>query len=297
MLNLENNEFDRITTFLTEKELGIVLLNGKLEGFSCGRSQPEIQRETVRKRVFSNVYQNDSELKVESSHSNSSSYSNSTNIRRINEEYEDDNQEEECRKEKRSISEPIQELNIMKVSDPQYLEPWNPHAGDLSTVFNSASLMGSNIRRRANSLEFANNRNGGSRRSRSSSLGDLSKPSARRLLVNLIFTLNDFFPDYDFETTKPEQFLFQDTNEIIRKVNSHLAELSLSDNQFLEKLWHAIDDIVDLRKCEVFSYVSDSDEPFEDDSIWSFNYFFYNDVLKTICYFTCIASRFVFIFY
>lgn len=290
MINLENNEFDRITTYLTEKELGIVLLNGKLEGFSCARSQPVIQKETIRKRDFSNVYQNDSELKVESTHS---LYSNSTNICRINEECEDYNQEEDYRKVKRSISEPIQQSH-MKLSDPQYLEPWNP-PGDLITVFNSASLVGSDIRRRANSLDISNSRKGGSRRSRSSSLGDLSKPSARRLLVNLIFTLNDFFPDYDFETTRPEQFIFQDTNEIIRKVNSHLAELSLSDNQFLEKLWHAVDDIVDLRKCEVFSYVSD-DEPFEDDAIWSFNYFFYNDVLKTICYFTCVASRFEFIF-
>jgi hypothetical protein len=44
-----------------------------------------------------------------------------------------------------------------------------------------------------------------------------------RLLIDLISTLDDFFPDYDFHSTKPEQFLKKDVTHLIQLVNSYLA--------------------------------------------------------------------------
>ena len=144
------------------------------------------------------------------------------------------------------------------------------------------------FRRRSNSLDFGQRKTS---RRRASSLGDLSKPSARRLLVDMISTLNEFFPDYDFETTKPEQFVVQELNAVIRTVNSHFAELTETDSYFLERLWQGIDDSIDLNRCEIFSYVPDmTEDPFSDCSLWSFNYFFFNCDLKRITYFTCVAT-------
>lgn len=144
------------------------------------------------------------------------------------------------------------------------------------------------FRRRSNSLDFGQRK---TNRRRASSLGDLSKPSARRLLVDMISTLNEFFPDYDFETTKPEQFVVQELNTVMRTVNSHFAELTETDSHFLERLWQGIDDSIDLNRCEIFSYVPDmTEDPFSDCSLWSFNYFFFNCDLKRITYFTCVAT-------
>ena len=42
-----------------------------------------------------------------------------------------------------------------------------------------------------------------------SPLGNMSDPAARRLLVNLICTLNASFPDYDFSTLRPENFVHE----------------------------------------------------------------------------------------
>lgn len=129
-------------------------------------------------------------------------------------------------------------------------------------------------------------------RGRAASLGDLSEPSSRRLLYDLISTLDDFFPDYDFDTTKPEQFLIKDVNQLIQTVNGHLAELTEDRPDFLEKLWRSVDDIINLRKCEAFSLVPDmSEDPFSDGTLWSFNYFLFNHDMKQLIYFTCVAKR------
>ena len=120
----------------------------------------------------------------------------------------------------------------------------------------------------------------------------MGEPSTRRLLLDLISTLDDFFPDYDFNTTKPEQFLIKDVNQLIQTVNGYLAELTEERPNFLEKLWHGIDDVINLRKCEAFSLVPDmTEDPFSDGTLWSFNYFLFNYDLKQLIYFTCVAKR------
>lgn len=57
----------------------------------------------------------------------------------------------------------------------------------------------------------------------------------------------------------------------------------------MECLWTAIDEVIDLKACDVYSYESDvEDDPFrEKGSVWSFNYFFYNKKQKRILYFSC----------
>lgn len=126
-----------------------------------------------------------------------------------------------------------------------------------------------------------------------SPLGPLSSSTSRRLLIDLISTMNASFPDHDFSALRPEQFMKeQHINAVMTNVNMHLAELSETYNSsFLEDLWMSIEDVVRLRECDVYSYVPDMEEdPFSDGNIWTFNYFFFNKSLKRILYFTCIAK-------
>jgi hypothetical protein len=47
-------------------------------------------------------------------------------------------------------------------------------------------------------------------------------------------------------------------------------------------VWGAIDEVVQVRDCDIYSYIPDMDaDPFTDGNLWSFNYFFYNKSLQS----------------
>ncbi|KAJ0408633.1 hypothetical protein P43SY_008980 [Pythium insidiosum] len=127
----------------------------------------------------------------------------------------------------------------------------------------------------------------------SSPLGPLTASSTRKLLINLITTMNASFPDYDFSTLRPEQFTKEPDYRIaIQRINHDLAELlDAEQNGFGEKMWESIAESIKPDECEVYSYIPDMDsDPFSDGNLWSFNYFFYNKNMKKILYFTCMAK-------
>jgi hypothetical protein len=80
-------------------------------------------------------------------------------------------------------------------------------------------------------------------RLRSTSLGDLNEVSTRRLLIDLISTLNASFPDYDFSTATPDVFLQRDLKVVLHSVNASLAELTASNPSVLEEMWKIIDEV------------------------------------------------------
>lgn len=129
-------------------------------------------------------------------------------------------------------------------------------------------------------------------RKRSSSVGDLSEPSNQHLFTQIIATLNESFPDYDFSRIRSSQFPHQDVHTVIRRVNSYLAEFCEFGSDFLSKLWKTIDIVVNLYQCDIFSYIPalDDDYPFNEGALWSFNYFFFSKDLMRICYLSCSAS-------
>ena len=45
----------------------------------------------------------------------------------------------------------------------------------------------------------------------------------------------------------------------------------------------AVNDVIDLRECEIYSF----EEDIEEDSLWSFHYFFINKSLRRIVLFSC----------
>ncbi|KAL8007661.1 putative repressor of RNA polymerase III transcription Maf1 [Plasmopara halstedii] len=77
--------------------------------------------------------------------------------------------------------------------------------------------------------------------------GPIAAPATRKLLINLISTMNASFPDYD------------------------LAPLDLDNS---ERNVEAIAEAIKLDECDVYSYIPDMDsDPFSDGNLWSFNYF------------------------
>jgi len=145
------------------------------------------------------------------------------------------------------------------------------------------------------------------------SLGDLSDPSVRRLHTDLILTLNATFSDYNFDSLKPSSFKrlsherSNGAGESVININNRLhtsfASTSPTSNpgslggenvdvdRVLGDMWGAVGEIVELKECEVFSYIPEVEgDPFSEDGVlWSFNYFMFHKSEKKILYFTCLA--------
>jgi len=144
-----------------------------------------------------------------------------------------------------------------------------------------------------------------------SPLGDFQNSCTRRLMTDLILTLNTSFPDYDFSNVRPSHFVRIPTpTEAIHRTNQKLSELAATTavgSSFLQKLWTAIDDAVSLTSSDVYSYVppsmDDDDDPLsfltltlngpdivKTVPLWSFNFFFVNKSLKRILLFACVQT-------
>lgn len=119
----------------------------------------------------------------------------------------------------------------------------------------------------------------------------------RKLLVDLIQTLNASLVDYDFSELSPDSFTQTTIQEAVQDINSHFAELTLTDGGLVNHMWKQISECMGqlVTQCEVFR-LSDGtvlDEEEDESSVWALNYFFCNKELKRICYFKCNAtSRF-----
>ena len=110
------------------------------------------------------------------------------------------------------------------------------------------------------------------------------------LYIDLIQTLNASLLDYNFSDTKPESFIIKPISDVVRNINSQLAEFTVQKPNFLSEMWRDIDNAIGgLGNCEAIQL---TDDPFEDEmsTMWSFHYFLYNKELKRICYFSCAGS-------
>ncbi|KAF0979470.1 hypothetical protein FDP41_001813 [Naegleria fowleri] len=118
----------------------------------------------------------------------------------------------------------------------------------------------------------------------------------RQTFVDLIATLNNSFPDYDFRNVKPEFFVKLNLQDAIFTINNSLHDLY--ENEQFNSLWSTINEIIDLNHCEVYSYVPDQnlDDPFADplslggSKLWTWNYFFVNRKLKRLVFFTAYGK-------
>jgi hypothetical protein len=128
-----------------------------------------------------------------------------------------------------------------------------------------------------------------------SPVGPLTDASSRKTLIYLILTLNHIYPDYDFSQLRAHHFRKEPgLSSAEELVDTHLIEVSkvwentpgFGETPFLDTLWSSIDEAIDLKDCDVYSYKSDGEtDPFgEKANLWAFNFFFYNKKMKRILY-------------
>eukprot|EP00878_Enallax_costatus_P002880 GHUV01003073.1.p1 GENE.GHUV01003073.1~~GHUV01003073.1.p1 ORF type:complete len:239 (+),score=33.64 GHUV01003073.1:276-992(+) len=128
-----------------------------------------------------------------------------------------------------------------------------------------------------------------------SPVGPLTDASSRKTLIYLILTLNHIYPDYDFSQLRAHHFRKEPgLSSAEELVDTHLIEASkvwentpgFGETPFLDTLWSSIDEAIDLKDCDVYSYKSDGEtDPFgEKACLWAFNFFFYNKKMKRILY-------------
>jgi hypothetical protein len=93
-----------------------------------------------------------------------------------------------------------------------------------------------------------------------SPLGSVNESSTRKLLINLILTLNNTFTDYDFRDLKPEDFVREASLDLIMtSVNNRLSRVDdATSSEFCTKLWAGLTSEMALRDCEIYSYVQAS---------------------------------------
>ncbi|KAH7667421.1 Repressor of RNA polymerase III transcription Maf1 protein [Dioscorea alata] len=124
----------------------------------------------------------------------------------------------------------------------------------------------------------------------------LSCRSSRKTLIYLVLTLSHMYPDYDFSAVRAHLFFKEEEWDSFKQiVDDYMFEasqewaLANSGASLLEVMSKAIDEVVKLGECEIYSYNPDSEEDpyFEKGAIWSFNFFFYNRKLKRMVSFRC----------
>lgn len=124
----------------------------------------------------------------------------------------------------------------------------------------------------------------------------LSSRSSRKTLIYLVLTLSHMYPDYDFSALQTHLFFkeeewgtFKETFETYLFEAAKEWAVTNEGSPLLESLSKAVDEVVKLGDCEIYSYNPDFEgDPFlEKGSIWSFSYFFYNRKLKRIVSFRC----------
>eukprot|EP00124_Ichthyophonus_hoferi_P001669 Ihof_evm9s93 gene=Ihof_evmTU9s93 len=126
----------------------------------------------------------------------------------------------------------------------------------------------------------------------SSTLTEELNTTSKKTLYYLQQTLNSVFTDYDFSGTGSQQFSREPNMEIVAtSINTTL--LDGANEAFLpirNVLWNVLNHHIDLKNCEIYSYIPTVDDPFaEDGTIWSFNYFFLNRTLNRVLFFACRA--------
>jgi len=93
-----------------------------------------------------------------------------------------------------------------------------------------------------------------------SPFGPMNQPSSRRMLFNLIATLNASYPDYDFSDVKPDQFTkHQSAAMVCNYINNTLFNLGHAHIINNLALWKVIEDIIELDECSVYSFNPDND--------------------------------------
>ncbi|KAM0909679.1 hypothetical protein ACQ4PT_014662 [Festuca glaucescens] len=122
---------------------------------------------------------------------------------------------------------------------------------------------------------------------------------SRKTLIYLALTLGHMYPDYDFSAVRAHLFFREEDMESFKQMlDNYLSEACMlwaaknEGSSLLDSMTKAIDEVIKIRECDIYSYNPDSDgDPFlEKGAIWSINFFFYNRKLKRVVSFRCCCT-------
>jgi len=116
----------------------------------------------------------------------------------------------------------------------------------------------------------------------SSPLGPLTASTTRKLLINLIHTMNASFADYDFSNLRADQFEHETSRFRAQDVINTLVltAMDVLHPGFRDNCWKILDEVIDLDKCEIYKYCPDLDSDLGIHKLWAINYFFLNKKQK-----------------
>jgi hypothetical protein len=82
---------------------------------------------------------------------------------------------------------------------------------------------------------------------------ELGKKRFRKLLIDLIQTLNAAQVYHDFSQLSPDAFIEMTVNSSIQNINSSLAEITIHTPDFIHRMWREINESLSnqLPNCEV----------------------------------------------
>ncbi|GER44456.1 repressor of RNA polymerase III transcriptionMAF1-like protein, partial [Striga asiatica] len=125
----------------------------------------------------------------------------------------------------------------------------------------------------------------------SSAIEYLYSRSSRKTLVYLLLTLHHMYPDYGFSAVKAHEYFTEESWDSFKQFfDVFMFEASkewLEEHEggsLLEALYKALDEVVKLSECELYSYnpEAEADPLREKRAIWSYHFFFYNRKLKRV---------------
>ena len=124
-------------------------------------------------------------------------------------------------------------------------------------------------------------------------LGPLTEASTRKLLINLICTLNASFPDYDFSDLRPDHFQNEQhtSANLTNVINTTILDpIETQVPNFRSHFWNALDAVIDMNACEVYSYLPPDDDDLRLGNLWAVNYFWFNKQEKKVALLSASAT-------
>ena len=119
--------------------------------------------------------------------------------------------------------------------------------------------------------------------------GPINEPSSRKIFAYLIAILNASYPDHDFSSVEPTDFVKTSLKTFISKFENTLYSLGRQPEEWV---WEVINSNMTLSDCVLFQY-SPSNSFLEDEPgyLWNLIGFLYNRKRKRVAYLYLICSR------
>jgi len=97
---------------------------------------------------------------------------------------------------------------------------------------------------------------------RSTPLGNIQEERTQWKLAELIATLNQSHPHYDYTHASPQQFHeIENLREVIERINTRLDMLPDNDPPIRIIFWNAIEETVQCKNCECYCFIEESLRP------------------------------------